>query len=841
MRGLLCVLAFLAVAAAQAAPPAIIAVSDENGHAVPSASVFVETASGSERRCQTDFSGRCSFVSLPAGSYRLRVEKEGYYALSEPGVQITPGETVEVTISHQQEVREVVNVQESPPAIDPSQVASQEAISGLDVINMVYADTRDYRNALNFIPSVVNDPGGQPHIAGAETYQTLTLLDGFNVTQPANGQLLVRISPDAFRSIQVEPSREPAEYGKGSAGVLDLNTSVGDDRYRFYATDFLPSFQDKHGVRIDQFLPRFTLSGPFKKGKSWFYNAGDGEYDNLVFTELPVGHDNDQLIRFGDLFKVVTNVTSRNILTTSFLANYLDNQYAFFSPQMPQATNPKDLETAYVASIKDQHYFAGNELLETGLAFDRYNLRLTPYGSAPYWVDAGTDARLATAGGNFYLNENTHARRLQALANVYFPSQQWHGQHDVKIGVDLDRITYDAEFARQPISFLTGTDTGNIAGDECFTAPQNKNFPCTRYSTFTRAPLHYQYNAEVSAYAEDKWRVNNRFLIEPGVRLDWDEIVGHPNVAPRLAGTYVLDDSGNTKLAAGIGLVYDETPVFLIARPYAGTRQDTFFNVNPNCKTTACVTTTGPFPTTFTADTSTLQAPRFVNWSVSLEKKLPGAIYMKAEFLQKRGANGFVYDSPNSTFGGDYRLQNTREDRYDAFQITMRRSFRGGYSVLGSYTRSSSRSNQVLDFNVDNPILSQQQPGPYPWDVPNRFISWGYVPFLKLPILHQTELAYSMELRSGFAFNLVNPQQQLLGQSDSGRFPEFFTLNMQLEKRFHFLGYYLAVRGGLDNITGQCDPFVVNNVIDPVNHPAPTFSACLGRALTSRLRFLGRK
>lgn len=842
MRGLLCVFAILATAAAQVGPPAIISVTDENGHAVASAIVFVEPASGPPLRCQTDFSGRCQFALLAAGTYRLRVEKEGYYALAEPSVQINPGGTVDVAISHQQEVREVVNVQESPPAIDPSQVASQETITGMDVINMVYPDTRDYRNALNFIPSVVNDQSGQPHVAGAETYQTLTLIDGFNVTQPATGQLLVRISPDAFRSIQVQPSREAAQYGKGSGGVLDLNTRVGDDHYRFFATDFLPSFQDKHGLRIDQFLPRFTLSGPIQKGRSWFYNAGDGEYDNLVFTQLPIGHDNNQTIRVGDLFKVQTNITSRNILTTSFLVNYLNNEYAYFSPQMPQATNPKDLETVYVASIKDQHYFAGNELLETGLAIDQYNQRLTPYGSLPYWVNAGTDTQLATAGGNYYLNQQTHARRLQALANVYFPPREWHGHHDFKIGVDLDRITYNAEFARSPISFLSATNQGDTTGDECFTAPQNNQFPCTRYSTFTLAPLHYQYNAEISGYAEDRWSVNNRLLIEPGVRLDWDEIVRHAEVAPRLAGTYVLDNSGNTKLAAGIGLVYDATPIYLVARPFAGTRQDLFFSVNPTCPptSTACVTTTGPIFTTFTANTSTLEMPRFVNWSVSLEKKLPGAIYMKAEFLQKRGTRGFVYNTLDSPVG-DFFFQNTRDDRYDAFQITMRHSFRGGYSVLGSYTRSSARSNQVLDFSVDNPILSQQQSGPYPWDVPNRFISWGYVPFFRLPIIHHTELAYSTELRSGFAFNLVNPQQQLLGQADTGRFPTYFTLNVQLEKRFHFLGYYLAVRGGLDNITGQCDPYVVNNVIDPVNHPAPTFSACLGRALTSRLRFLGRK
>jgi len=91
---------------------------------------------------------------------------------------------------------------------------------------------------LNFIPGVVQDQSGQPHVAGAQTYQTVTLLDGFNITQPANGLLLIRVSTDAFRSIQVEPSREPAEAGKGSGGLLRLNTGIGDDPFRFAATDF---------------------------------------------------------------------------------------------------------------------------------------------------------------------------------------------------------------------------------------------------------------------------------------------------------------------------------------------------------------------------------------------------------------------------------------------------------------------------------------------------------------------------------------------------------------------------------------------------------------------------
>ena len=831
MRALFVAVVLLGTAAAQSA--LIIAVTDENGVAVPSARVFLQSPAQPAALCETDLAGRCRFPLLPAGTYQLRVEKEGFYAAVHPSVQIALGSTIDVSISHLHEVREVVDVHESPLAIDPAQVSAQESISGLDVVDIVYPTSHDYRNVLNFIPGVVQDQSGQPHVAGAQTYQTETLLDGFNVTQPANGQLLVRVSTDAFRSIQVEPSREPAESGKGSGGVLNLNTGIGDDHFRFYATNFVPSIQNKRGLRFDQFLPLVTFSGPLEKGKIWFYNAFDGEYDNTIYTALPQGADNDHALRIGNLSKLQTNLTSRNILTTSFLVNYLHDQYAYLSPQSPQLSNPKDVESAYVSSIKDQHYFAGGQLLETGFAFDEYDLRLTPYGTLPYSVNP------LTADGSFYLSEETHANRWQGIVNLYLPSHQWHGRHDFKVGADFDRISYDAAFTRQPISFLTAAQTSLTLGETCLNAAQDQTFPCTRYSTFTAAGLHHEFNSEISAYAEDRWAPTNRLLIEPGVRLDWDEIIRQSEIAPRLAGTYVLDQAGNTKISAGIGLVYDATPIYLIARPYAGMRQDTFYSIpDPTC-TANCVLTTGPVTTSFSVDKAALQTPRFMNWSIGLEKKLPHAIYLKTEFMERRGSRGFVYDTLDAMATGNFVLQNNRADRYDSFQVQLRHTFRT-YMLMGSYTRSRAHSNQALDFNVDNPILSAQQPGPYLWDTPNRFLSWGYVPFFKLPVVHQLELAYSMEARTGFPFNEFNDQQALLGNVGGQRFPFYFALNLQLEKRFHLFHNDWAVRGGFDNITGRCDPFVVNSVLD-ATHPLPTFTACQGRAFTSRIRLLGRK
>src|SRR5208282_88592 len=84
----------------------------------------------------------------------------------------------------------------------------------------------------------------------------------------------------------------------------------------------------------------------------------------------------------------------------------------------------------------------------------------------------------------------------------------------------------------------------------------------------------------------DRWLITNRLLIEPGVRLDWDQLVRTPVLSPRLAGTFRLDAEGTTKLSAGIGIIYDATNLGLIHQPLEGQRSDYFFACFPPSTTT---------------------------------------------------------------------------------------------------------------------------------------------------------------------------------------------------------------------------------------------------------------
>ncbi len=81
-------------------------------------------------QCRTDFAGRCAFAGAGGGDLLVARGEEGFYAAVEEKVQIAAGAAVEVTLAHQQEFHEVVNVKESAPAIDPAQVAAKEESAG---------------------------------------------------------------------------------------------------------------------------------------------------------------------------------------------------------------------------------------------------------------------------------------------------------------------------------------------------------------------------------------------------------------------------------------------------------------------------------------------------------------------------------------------------------------------------------------------------------------------------------------------------------------------------------------------------------------------------------------
>jgi Carboxypeptidase regulatory-like domain len=426
-----------------------ISVADDNGKAVPAATVLLYSPPPQAvLRAETDFAGRCHFPSLVVGTYRLKVQKEGYYETTVPSVRVGQSYDLDVVLTRQKEVKEVVNVTESPVSIDPERTADTRTLSDLDIVNIPYANNRDYRAVLPYIPGVIQGPDGQPHIDGAHASETLDTLDGFNVSQPVTGALNVRVSADALRAIDVQTSRYSAQYGKASGGLLNLTTGTGDDHFRFNATNFLPSFEFRNGFNINNWTPRLTVSGPVVQSRVWFFNASEGEYDLGILKDLPSGANQSPIWRFSNLSKVQANLSASNILTGSLLVNHYNAEHVGLSTLALLPASVDQRKSAYFVNLKDQHYFHSGVLLEVGAAVSQFRDSDSPLGMSPYFI---SPERIT---GNYYRLARGYARRLETFSNLFLPEVKWHGRHEFRFGVDSDGVTYHQFYDRRPIFIL---------------------------------------------------------------------------------------------------------------------------------------------------------------------------------------------------------------------------------------------------------------------------------------------------------------------------------------------------------------------------------------------------
>jgi Carboxypeptidase regulatory-like domain len=780
-----------------------ITVTDQNGQPLASALVLVQQNGKTISQAQTTPSGRLVLDHIPAGAYNVVVQRQGFYNATIQTVQIPAGATMPVEL-HLQPVREYheeVEVRAQASPIDPQQIAGSQALNAEDIATIPYPTTRDYRNVLPYIPGVLADSSGQIHVAGSSTQQVQDYLDGFEVSQPASGALGVRLNPDSLRKIDVHNTRYPAQYGKGSGGLTNLELQDGDNRFRFNATDFIPTFQMVKGFHLNNWTPRAYFSGPLIKDKLWFELSHEGENDVSIVKELPDGADTTNQWRTGDLARLRLNITPGNVLTASSLFDLFDGDNEGLSQFDPVSVSTNQQSSLKLFTLKDQMTLARSTLLELGAGYHQTSSLVQPQGFASYlFTPTGRE-------GNYYLHSDTASSRTQAFANLYLRPWSFLGRHQFSLGGRVDRVLFDGQANRTTIQF------------------QDLNATPLRVITFSNAPHFSLSTLEPSAFVEDRWSARDRVTIEAGARWDHDSFLGQDVFSPRIAGTTMLDTASETKLSAGIGIYYDRTNLFEVSQAFQGSRVD---------QTLSPVLVT--IPAAFIADPSLLTLPRYVNWSAGLERRLPGKVYARVDFLSRHGNNVWAYEPQTN---GTFLLGHQKTDSYDGAQITLRKEFKRGYPFMIAYTRSRASSNESVDFGIDNFVTGAQVGGPLPWDAPNQVTSWGSTPLPSFWKFRDMDLACSLLWRTGYPFGTVDNFGRIVSPPGGFRLPDFFTLNPAIEKKFNFHHYRWAVRVGIENITNSSNaPFVDNNV------DSPTFGQVFGqshRTLNGRIRLLGKQ
>lgn len=792
-------------------------VLDENGQPVPRVEVNHRTDNELSQTIYTDAAGRFALRTNGSPQLHVSLSKPGFFRVDDREVDLSPGvNDVTLTLNHETELQEKVEVQSEPVQIDPDTTSHQESLVQHEILNAPVPSSHDLQQYLNTIPQVVQDVNGRVHVAGARQSQTEVLLDGFEINDPATGNFNSRVDIDAVRSVTIETGGYGAEFAHASAAILELDTQSGGDKLHFDVTNFVPDVSFQQGVHFGNWYPRASLSGPLKKGKAWYSDALSLQHSFVLVKELPTGQNIDTQWSGDNLFRVQVNLTSRNILQGSFLVNRWTDPRQGLGVFSPLSTTTKYDSQRYFVSVKDQIWI-GRTLFDVGVAIDTGSADNTPQGTLPYIVTP------SSTEGNFFETYTQTSRRLQLVGNMTTGALDLFGKHTFSAGWNADGLDLSQQATRSEIDFERA-DT-SLSDRATFTNRNGASGP---------AALQLA-NTQIGGYVQDLWRPWKPVVFSVGVRTDWDRFI-HENVfQPRIAMNWVPAEDGRMKFTLAWGKHYQPLNLSVFGQAFDQQRTDQFYGPPPTpcLPPAACpvpVPAGPPIVTSFSAPRNELQQPRSYNTTAEWQERFFKKTFFGVSYLLRESRDGFAWETQPA--GGTLLLHNNRQDRYVAGEAWLRRVFGENAQLEVDYTRSRASSNEVLDPTLAVLILAPQQPGPLLWDTPQRVVSSGWTPIPIWGLL----LSGFFEYRTGFPFSVVNEQQQLVGAPNRLRFPNYFNLNLGLEKRFKFRGREWAVRVTAVNITDHDNPDLVVNNIDAPNFL--TYAGGQGRALTLRLRLV---
>ena len=796
-------------------------VLDENGQPVANVQVKLEGLGIAGASVLTDDAGYFSVANLSPGTYSVQLEKIGFFLLRSQEIHLAADTTeFAFTLNHIQEVREKVDVATDPNRIEPEEMPQSAVLTSTEIFYIPIPNSHNLQQSLVALPQVVRDNTALIHVAGSRDTQALYLLDGFDVGNPVSGAYTIRLIVDTVRMSEVQTGRLGAEYAHPGTGVLRFETQEGDDHWRFNATDFIPGINNQEGFRLGNYYPRITFSGPLVKDKFWFLQSFDIDHTLGVLRDVPADFGPNTTEEWGgDSFsRLLWHVTPSDSVHISFLYNNESDTSVGLNALRPHMATTDDSDNRLFGSVKNQ-LWVNHTLFEVGFSEDRTYGDSNPQGTAPY-IQLVNGAQ-----GNFFASTENKSRRHQVIADAIHPGLRWHGTHTISAGGNFSIVELIKYGSRTSIQ------------------AEDAQGRVVRQTSFVAYPGFDVINHVAGGFLEDNWVVNSHWVMQAGVRADWDKFVRSGMVAPSAAVSYLPFADGSGKFSVGWGLYNAPLNLSVIGQTLDQWQVDTLFSYGPNCTPPTLpgctVTSTGPATSIFALPSSGLHQPYYDITSAGWQQRFGRNTIASVELLARNGHRELAFQTLTpGQIGSIFLLESTRRDKYRGATFSARHTFQNGAVLFGSYTRSKANTDQVLDPVLGQLYFAAQQGGPLSWDAPNRALSWGTIP----THLWGVDFAYFFEYRTGYPFTSIDQRQFLVGAPNDHRFPDYASLNISLEKKFRFGKYLFAVRGTIVNLADRQNPDVVVNNFDAVgvNPGYLTFLGGQGRAVTGRLRFLGR-
>ena len=586
-------------------------ITDPSGATVPRASVeIINAVTGFRAKRLTTDTGIFTFVALPAGAYKLRVEASGFQPSIILELKVEIDRTVRAAVQLTLAGSDRVEVFSTPQSVDTDsnslgQTVTQREITDLPLngrnftqLGLLQAGVAPLTNGLTSAGGSIKSTQAFA-VNGQRPESNNYLLDGARNVDRMDGGFAIKTPVDAIQEFRILTHTAPAEYGMNSGSTVSLVTRSGGNQphgsvYYFGRNDILDArnFFSANVEPLKQHQYGATLGGPVVRNKLFVFGYYEGYRNHQGVTKsatvptaaersgdfsgLQDASTNNQLINYltGQPFpnnripSAQFSPASLNVLHYYPLGNVSPSIYRGteiqknnsdqggfkldwvrseqdrialrYSVSSGSNINPLSIRgadvpgfpvgddiTANSATLAHTHLFSPTVLNTARLAFFRYSFLFDKRFNheTPRSLGFNYDSTLSTATGPPYFNVNGYATVGNPITG---PRDSAQNDYEVSDALSVVRgahsLKFGGDFRRSQINISQGIAANGFFVFAPF--PTNStfaNFLLGRPVVFFQAGGDFSRGLrsfDVSAYAQDEWRVTSGLTINYGFRYE---------------------------------------------------------------------------------------------------------------------------------------------------------------------------------------------------------------------------------------------------------------------------------------------------------------------------------
>ncbi len=607
---------FLALAApfalAQTTGDIVGRVTDEQGGALPGVAVEASSvAFQGTRTSVTDATGTYRLVLLPPGIYKVTASLQGF-ARIESTVTVALGKTSTNDVKLRPSATAELVVTGTAPLIDQESAAIGNNIDNRQIKSLPTG--RDYSSIVQITAGVSQQTANSAAFAntivinGSTGLENGFVIDGVNTTGVEYGAQGKDLNYEFIQEVEVKTGGYQAEFGGSTGGIVNVITKSGSNEFHgeaftYYSNNTVQA-SNKHpeDSELFSFISGYNrldygadLGGFALKDKVWFFGA----YDRIQNTTK-------QTVTDGPLAGQPANTDSHTTLGSAKLTWMVNASNSVIASYFQDPRGD-------VGAVNDgSHPLNGPYTSFIGLQSlggSDYSLRYSGILGSSWVVSAqgalhneqnSTDPGLPGGDTIQYINTTTNLQEggFGLIQDKTF--KRWLGDVSVTKYLGPNEIKGGFGYTSDQADVVK-----RMSGGQQVTIYDNQNNPSQPvYSHFywttadARLPDNVPtselnatpYHRTYSFYLQDTITALPNLTFSVGIRYDNQQVFSSDGIrrinltnswAPRFGFTWDPTKDNKTKVFGSFGYFYEQIPMDLVIRSYAGERQPTIYNFDP--------------------------------------------------------------------------------------------------------------------------------------------------------------------------------------------------------------------------------------------------------------------